>query len=731
MAGRLAEAEVIYGRVLEAAPGQPDALHLLGVVLMQTARAADGFGLIRQAIGQRPDAVDMRSNLGRALRAAGRPAEAAAVLRQTTALAPDHAELWGELGALLGALGEYVTAIPPLAHAHALAPGDAATAGRLAQLRHRRGRDLLNAGRDREAGIELASAAALAPADADLRTDLAVSHYRTGRLAEAVASLRAALALHPGHAEPLANLSSVLERLGRLPAAVRVAGWAAVAAPEHAPAHLNRSTALAAAGRAAAALTSLQRALALAPRHDGAWSNLGGLLRSAGRPADAISHYRRAMALAPAKPQPHRELLAATLYDASWSEAARYAEHRRFEDRHARPLYAQPLYARTLPPARPGNPAKRLRVGYLSSDFRDHPVARNLVGMLAERDRARFDIVLYADVARPDAMTARLRSLADGWRDVLGLSDEATARCIHADAVDVMVYLAGHFDENRPLVAAYRPALVQISFHDPSTSGLGAMDYLIGDPVLTPRRGGGRFVERPVRLPSFYLHDPIAEAPDPAPPPSLQGAAPVFGCFNNPAKIGDAVLELWARVLTAVPGARLLLKYRDAYAEPGLRRRTLGTLAAHGVDPVRVELAAGRVPLAGHLALYDRVDVALDPFPFCGSTTTFEALWMGVPVITLPGEPMASRWSASMLRTVGLTDLAAGSADAYVSIAATLAADTARLGALRAGLRARVAGSPLCDARGKTRQLERIFRALWVRHCRTGCLEPTPPAAAG
>ncbi|WP_448207964.1 tetratricopeptide repeat protein [Azospirillum sp. sgz302134] len=714
MAGRLPQAEIIYSRVLEADPEQPDALHLLGVVLTQTGRTEDGIGLIRRAVGRCPDSAGIRTNLGRVLRAAGHPAEAAAVLRLAAALAPDAAELWGELGTALGALGRYDAAIPPLAHAVAIDPANAEAAGRLTILLHRRGRALLSAGRDMEAGDELTRAAVLAPADADLRTDLAVARYRTGRLGDAEASLRAALALCPDDADALSNLSNVLERLGRLSAAALVADWAVVAAPEHASAHLNRANTLAATARTAEAAASLRRALVLEPQHDGAWSNLGGLLRAAGRPAEAIALYRRAMALAPAKPHPHRELLAATLYDPSWTEEERYAEHRRFEERHARPLYA-----RRLPPAPPGDPGKRLRVGYLSSDFRDHPVARNLVATLDERDRARFEIVLYADVARPDAMTARMRSLADQWHGVFGLSDEAVARRIHADAIDVMIYLAGHFDENRPLVAAYRPAPVQVSFHDPATSGLRAIDYLIGDPVLTPRRGGGRFVERPVRLPSFYLHEPIAGAPDPAPPPSACGAAPVFGCFNNPAKIGEAVLALWARVLAAVPGARLLLKYKDDYADAALRRRVLGTLAAHGVDPARVELAVGRGPIGGHLALYDRVDVALDPFPFCGSTTTFEALWMGVPAVTLPGEPMVSRWSASMLRSVGLADLVAGSPEAYVGLAAALAADTARLSALRMGLRARVAASPLCDARAKTRQLERIIRALWVRHCRT------------
>jgi predicted O-linked N-acetylglucosamine transferase (SPINDLY family) len=357
---------------------------------------------------------------------------------------------------------------------------------------------------------------------------------------------------------------------------------------------------------------------------------------------------------------------------------------------------------------------RRLRIGYVSSDLYEHPVGRNLEPVLVGRDRGRFEVVAYAEGGRADARRERLQGQVEEWREIAGLSDGAVAEQVRQDGIDILVILAGRFDRNRPLVASYRAAPVQVSFHDPGTSGVGEMDYLIADPDLVPRRGEEKFEERVVRLGRFYVHEPLAEAPEVSAPPSGETGRITFGSFNNPAKVSGEVLGLWGEVLNAVPGSVLRVKFKNWFANAGLRERFVRGL---GVGAERIEFVAEEEGLAGHLGGYGEIDIALDPYPFTGSTTTFEALWMGVPVVTLMGRSMAGRWSGSMLRAVKLEELIAGSPAEYVAIARRLAEDPRRLAELRAGLRGRVAASSLCDGRRRARQLDRLYRALWRRYC--------------
>jgi protein O-GlcNAc transferase len=277
------------------------------------------------------------------------------------------------------------------------------------------------------------------------------------------------------------------------------------------------------------------------------------------------------------------------------------------------------------------------------------------------------------------------------------------------------VLLAGRFDDNRPLLATYRPAPVQVSMHDPATSGLDEIDYLIADRGLAPRRTRERFTERVACLPTFYLHPPLRRA---AARRGIRDGRITFGSFNNPAKLNADVVALWARVLHSVPGSRLLLRYRGVFLMPGVRERYLALFSAHGIAEDRLIVPAE--PRDGrdqHLARYDDVDIALDPFPFTGSTTTFEALSMGVPVVTLEGERMVARWSLAMMRKVGLAHLVARNADEYVEIARRLAGAPDELARLRRELPERVVRSPLCAERGRTRQLERLYRRMWTIRC--------------
>jgi protein O-GlcNAc transferase len=314
-------------------------------------------------------------------------------------------------------------------------------------------------------------------------------------------------------------------------------------------------------------------------------------------------------------------------------------------------------------------------------------------------------------------VTERLRQSADLWRDLVLADDATIAEQIRQDRIDVLVILGAHTGDNRPRVAAFRPSPVIVSAHDIGTSGMPEIGYWLTDATLHPPDTPEPFVERLVRLPSFYLQTPPADAPAIVPRPAARDHA-LFVSANNPAKLSPETIALWGRVLAAVPNARLMLKFIDAFADPATQRRHEAQFARHGVASDRIIFVSGSRDSGAHLAEIGTADIALDPFPFNGSTTTFEALWMGLPVVTLAGSCFVGRVGASLLAAAGLTELIAPDPEAYVRIAAGLATDSARLALLRAGLRERIAGSPLCRPDDYARSVERAYRQMWRDWCR-------------
>jgi protein O-GlcNAc transferase len=737
---RIADAERIYRAILEQIPGHPDANHNLGLIAVRVGRADLALPHLRAAVAANGGIPAFHASLGNALMTLnqtdeaehhyrralaldsaqpdanvglghihqnrGMPEQAAEFYRRALAVRPDLAEASMFLGTILQDRGQIDEAIALYRQAIATAPGFALPYYNLGLALH--GRNRLD-----EAIDALHQAIRLDPGFIEAHNLMGGILWQLGRYRDSVECYDRALSVNPDFAKAHHNKGNSLRDLGHLDDAIACFQRALSIDPNIPEALNSIGRTLEDQGRMDEALHYYERSVAVQPPLSESLNNMANVLMGMGRYDEAVTQYQRAAAISPKAVDAHRNLLSAIMFHPGWTLEQRYAEHRRFEDLHARPLYPEAVSF-----GNSRDPGRRLRIGYLSSDFRGHSVARNLLPLIRAHHRDAVELFLYANVKQPDARTETFQSLADGWRSVMGQSDRQIADMIRADGIDILVILAGRFDQNRPLVAAYRPAPVQVSFHDPATSGMEVMDAIITDPVLTPRHGRERFAERPFRLPSFYLHAPMEDSPPPAPPPMLRNGYPTLGCFNSPAKLSTDALTLWAEVMRRIPESRLVLKYRNLISTPSIGNRITAIMAEHGVTPDRIQLLGSVDDTASHLALYDRIDIALDPFPFNGSTTTFEALWMGVPVVTLPGETMLGRWTASILTPLKLRDLIAATPADYVDTCERLCRDPESLAALRAGLRGRIVASPLCDAGAKARHMERIYRALWRRWCR-------------
>jgi predicted O-linked N-acetylglucosamine transferase (SPINDLY family) len=591
---------------------------------------------------------------------------------------------------------------------------------------------LLSLGRAADAVAALQRAADACPNHATILAALGVALQVSGRLPDAIENYRRALQLHEADPQTHCNLSLALCALAKSAEAATHARRAVELNPRDAEAHnclgialcgskqqaeaakafqtaialrpeFHYYTGLAAAlrdcDRLDEALAAVRRAIELNPRHAEAYMNLGGILLDLGRADEAVGAYRQAVQLNPQSPATASALLFAMHF--MDDKPKRLAEaHRQWATVHAR---GAPRSVAT----RDMRADRRLRLGYVSPDFRLHSVSFFLDGLLANHDHQRFEIFCYSDVAAPDEVTQRLRLQADHFRDVAGHSNEQLRALIEADGIDVLVDLAGHTAGNRLPVFAMRAAPLQISYLGyPNTTGLKAMDYRITDSHADPPgMTESLHSERLLRLnPCAWCY----AAPDAAqvnPPPARSSGAVTFGSFNALSKLSDVTVSLWSRILHEVPDARLFLKARGL-ANAGARRLTLERFARHGISADRVQLLPFDSSLAAHFLRYHEIDIALDTFPYHGTTTTCEALWMGVPVLTLAGSTHVSRVGVSLLHNAGIPELIASSADEYLALARRLAGDSALRAGIRANLRQRVSNSVLCDAAGFARRFE-------------------------
>ncbi|MBL9212322.1 MAG: tetratricopeptide repeat protein [Opitutaceae bacterium] len=606
-----------------------------------------------------------------------------------------------------------------------------------------------------------------------------LAHHRAGRLAEAEGFYRQGRGLAPQHFELILLSGLVAYQAGRVTDAIEFLGQAVRQAPRHASAVMHHGLALLAANRPAEAERQLRRATELQPTLAEAWDNLAYFLKTQNRLADAVTCHERALSLSPdsasswynygltlslcgrehealgcheraiaadpkyakarfgraqALQQTHRIAEAVAEYDRFLILQPQHHEARSYRLfalqyldglSRERMLEEHREYGRAvgLPaPSSPGrlpDPARRLRVAFLSPDLRGHSVAYFIEPLLRHLDPAQFDVWLYHDHFCEDAVSQRLKSLAAGWRNFVGQPASAVLAAIRADAPDLIVDLAGHTGLNRLPLLARRLAPVQISYLGyPNTTGVPAMDHRFTDEIADPQGDADAFAtERLVRFSSVaWAYQPSGDAPPVSPLPAATNGTVTFGCFNNPAKITDATLTLWGRVLAAVPGSRLRLK-GAGLGHPTVRARYAARLAHCGVAPAQVDLLERTPDATAHLALYHGIDLAFDTSPYNGTTTTCEALWMGVPVVTLTGRDHRARVGTSLLTAVGHPEWCARDADEFVRVATALALDPARLATLRRGLRSELEASPLLDHAGQAAKFGSALRGCWAAWC--------------
>jgi len=605
--------------------------------------------------------------------------EAIAQLRRAIESEPRNAALFHRLGECYGRAGEFRQAIHAFERAIELNP-DHFAAYRAAADAARAQADVAEASGKTKAGRDLKKFAALYLLALGKRQE---RQY----FDDAEASFRAAATLDPKSAEAFAALGGFLESRAR-------------------------------SGEAEKAL---RRAIALDPHLAHAYVGLGNTFHSRGRIAEMGAAYRKALALDPNLQEVRQKLatipLMDMLYDEKATAAEIYARHRAWGDEFT--ALVRPTSTGAAPFANTRDPERKLRVAYLSPDFRYHAVSFFFQPLLAHHDPAAVEVFCYADVERPDKVTEYLQSLGGTWRSTLELSDAALLAQLRVDRIDIAIDLAGHTNAKGLRALAARPVPVSATWLGyAATTGLASIDWRITDALADPPGQEAFHAEKLMRLPKVFLcyNAFMTPVPDVTPVPAIKRGAITFGSFNSPQKMSPSTLATWGRILGAVPGSRLVLKSLS-YAEPTLRQRFVDAFAASGIETSRIDFRPPQPRMEDHLGSYGEIDIALDPFPYNGTTTTCEAMWMGVPIINLIGDRHAGRVGLDLLSQVDLAELACPDIGSYAASAVALANDVPRLQQLRGSLRERMRASPLCDAPRFARAFEAALRQMWREWC--------------
>jgi protein O-GlcNAc transferase len=663
-AGRLTEAGALYREILAKNTTDAGALFASSVLAQQTGQHEQAVEVLVRAIAVSPEKAVLFVNLGESLRTLKRYGEAAVALQRAISLDAEMPEPIFNLGVLWDELGDATTA-----------------------------------------GACFARAVDLKPEIPGFQRRLAEALTRAGLLDQAVGHFQCCMVLSPTEWEVPIQLSAVLRALDRARGAIVAARRAAALKPDEARVQTELGRALLADGRLDEALDALRRAVALDPMGKDAHFGSGMALFDSGRPAAAIDAFRRVLEIDPSDAVAHSNVVFIRMFDPTCDAVAAGEEARGWAAR-----FAEPLGSTIEPHVNDRSPKRRLRVGYVSPNFKDHCQALFLTPLLRHHDHAQFEIHCYSSVARPDRITEDTLRCADAWVDIRGSSDEQVARRIREDAVDVLVDLTMHMGEGRLKVFARKPAPVQICWLAyPGTSGISAMDYRITESRLDPPGCDAAYSERSLVLPgSFWCYDPLTVEPAVNPLPARLSGHVTFGCLNAFHKVSESVVELWASVLSRVPRSRMVVLAPEGES----RRRCLDVFVRGGVETHRIDFVSRR-PRADYLRLYSSIDACLDTLPANGHTTSLDAFWMGVPVVTLVGTTAVGRAGLCQATHLELPELIAKSPAEFRQAAMDLGGDLGRLAALRSGLRERMRGSVLMNAPDFTRNLEAAYRTAW------------------
>ena len=698
LSGRRQEAEGLYRQILAADPRHPDALQMLAVLTHEAGKSAEAIEMIRGALSLHPGAAGFHGNLGMMLAAQGQTQEAIECFRRALALQPDSPEILNNVGTALVSRGDLEEAIRCFEQAVTLRPDFAAALSNL-------GSALCTAGRGDEGIATLRKALELRPNSAQAHFNLGKALHEKDGYDEATVVLERALNLQPDYPEAINVLGLVYQARRQLGEATNHYRRALALRPDHYEILNNLGSVLQQQQDYDGAVGAYQRALALRPDYPEALANLANVMSLVGEYDEALRLYSRSLALKLDARTASGMLMFLHMLP-NWTPRQIYEEHALWDQTFARPLAAS-IRPHTNDPVE----KRRLRIGYVSPDWGDHPIGRFMLPLLANHDHRHFEVVVYSDRLEATVMFERLRNSADKWVQTQHLSNVELAERIRADRIDILVDLDLHAKAPRMLMFARKPAPVQATYLSYcSTSGLEAIDYRLSDPYLDPaNRDESVYSEKTIRLPrTFWCYTAPPDAPAVNAAPALERGYVTFGCLNSFAKISPVTIELWARLLGQVAGSRLLV-----HSWPGSHRdRFRQKLSVRGVDPGRIEFV-DHLPRGRYFEQYHRIDIALDPFPFGGGTTSCDSLWMGVPVVTLAGETAVSRAGLSILSNVGVSDLVAHRPDEYVRIAADLAVDLSRLARLRETVRQGMQASPLMDAHAFAGEIEKAYRAMW------------------
>lgn len=739
--GKLEEAMDCAKRIIDQDPSNAEAYNIVGMIHHKRGEIEEAISLYQKAIQVKPSFAHAYSNLGLALEELGRIEDAISCLRKAVQFDPKNFDACTRLGTIFRDKGNLNESVLWFHRALTINPKHVLTYGNLGKVLHA-------SGKSSDAISVFQQALRLEPTYADgyynlavichqqQRIDEAITYYRKaihfdgsyppsfnnlgtilharGKTEEARALFQQAIGLNPGYADAHYNMGTVLQECGDLDGAKACYEKAISLNPRLIVAYNNLGNVIASQGKLEEAVLLFRRALETDPDSVLVLNNLGNVLKDQGKLAEAETLCRKAVEIKPDFYEACSNFLFFSHYSLFNTPELIYAEHVRLGERFDRISSSDTSTHRKVL-----SPDQKLRIGYVSPDFREHSVAYFIEPVIREHTSSHCEVICYSHSFIHDHVTERIKQYADGWRDIARTSDEAAATMIRDDGINILVDLTGHTGNNRLPLFARKPAPVQVTWVGyPATTGLRSIDYKIVDSFTDPVGVTDHFyTEQLLRLPETFLcYLPDSESPDVCEPPALASGYISFGTFNNFPKISPLAVSMWQTLLHALPTSRLVVKAKS-FSDNSVKKHFLELFKRAGIGEERIDLISWTPSRKEHLQLYSRIDIALDTFPYHGTTTTCEALWMGVPVITLEGDTHASRVGVSLLSNAGLAELIAHSTDEYISKAVALARDLGKLQSLRHTLRTMLSRSPLTDAKRFVHHLEKAYRSIWQRYC--------------